>query len=526
MAESSITRITGVSLDQFASAILSGQDDPFTIHLKDQVAAHLQGNARIQKILKVYNVSLRKERGMSSVLTLLIQEILSCFSSDFAFLPLGNTPLKGARTLRKPDAVLVPPHVAKRFRALRDSLYTKQAKEDADEMRYWQSLVNSESEMTSPISINHAVPSADSVGLSDALEADCDGAETVKQAILLAERQNAGKVRQPDDDAGLKISAGVTKQSDAILWSQVAVAFELKRSGSRIPSKKGTDNLELDTYSPTTTGSRKRKVDTPGSAPSSKKAHVTLNDVQLVRYMTEMRSALGHRTHTFGCLLRGRNFMIKYSDPYGLIESEAVDFTKPDGLKKMATVIVALACAKRESLGFDARFKPPKHSAPLANHDLPASLTGWRYRLEEDTFVTIRELIHVQWCQTGRGTSVYLVDHDGDTRVLKTSYPHASRPREATLLQTARERLEARTPGSGTGVTRVYSSVQGDSVSQGFRTLLSTQYVQEYDRRLEILLVEKLEPLHYVKTSEYIGPFNEILQSTPSAPLASWLSLR
>ena len=348
MAESSITRITGVSLDQFASAILDGQDGHFTIDLKDRVAAHLQGNARIQKILEVYNVSLRKERGMSSVLTLLIQEILSCFSSDFAFLPLGNTPLKGARTLRKPDAVLVPPHVAKRFRALCDSLYPNQAKEDADEMRCWQSLVDNESEVASPISINHAVPNAGFGGPSETLE---DETETVKQAVLMAERQNAGKVRQPDDDAALKIPADVTKQSDVILWSQVAVVFELKRLGSRIPSKKGTDNLEPDMYSPTTTGSRKRKVDTPGSAVSSKKAHVTLNDVQLARYMTEMRSALGHRTHTFGCLLRGRNFMIKYADPYGLIESEAVDFMKLDGLKKMATVVVALASAKRESLG-------------------------------------------------------------------------------------------------------------------------------------------------------------------------------
>ena len=448
---------------------------------------------------------------MSSVLTLLIQEILSCFSSNFAFLPLGNTPLKGARTLRKPDAVLAPPHVAKHFRALRDSFYPNQAKEDADEMRYWQSLVDNGSEMVFPISINHAVPNAGFGGPSETLE---DDTETVKQAVLMAERQNAGKARQPDDDAALKIPADVTKQSDVILWSQVAVVFELKRLGSRVPSKKGTDNLELDTYSPTTTGSRKRKVDTPGSAASRKKAHVTLNDVQLARYTTEMRPALGHRTHTFGCLLRGRNFMIKYADPHGLIESEAVDFMKLDGLKKMAIVIVALACAKRESLGFDARFKPPRRSALLANHDLPASLTGWRYQVDKDTFVTIKELIHVQWCQTGRGTSVYLVDHDGDTRVLKTSYPHASRPREAVLLQTARDRLEARTPGAGAGVTRVYSRAQGDLVSQGFRALLSTQRVVEHDRRLEILLVEELEPLHSVNTSEYIGPFNEILQST------------
>ena len=82
--------------------------------------------------------------------------------------------------------------------------------------------------------------------------------------------------------------------------------------------------------------------------------------------------------------------------------------------------------------------------------------------LDKDTFVTIRELIYVQWCQTGRGISVYLVDHDGDTRILKTSYPHASRPREAVHLQTARDRLEARTPGASAGVTRVHSSMQGD----------------------------------------------------------------
>jgi len=114
--------------------------------------------------------------------------------------------------------------------------------------------------------------------------------------------------------------------------------------------------------------------------------------------------------------------MIKHADPYGLIEPEEVDFTQPDGLKKMATVIIALAHAKTEALGFDPRFTPPVCSEPLVNNDLPASLTGWRYRVDEGAIVTIKDLIHVQWCQTGRSTSVYLVDHDGQTRVLKTSY--------------------------------------------------------------------------------------------------------
>lgn len=50
--------------------------------------------------------------------------------------------------------------------------------------------------------------------------------------------------------------------------------------------------------------------------------------------------------------------------------------------------------------------------------------------------------------------------------------------------------------------------MQGDPVSQGFRTLLS-QYVTA-------ALFEKLEPLHSVKTPEHGGPFNEILQSTLS----------
>jgi hypothetical protein len=235
--------------------------------------------------------------------------------------------------------------------------------------------------------------------------------------------------------------------------------------------------------------------------------------VQLARYMTEMRSALGHRTHTFGCLVRGKKFMIKYADPYGLVESEEVDFTQPIGLKKMSIVIVALARAKRGTLGFDPRFIPLTHSGLPARHGLPASLDGWRYRVDGDTVVTIKEVIHVQWCQTGRGTSVYLVDHDGQTRVLKTSYPHSCRPREAVLLQTARERLEARIARAGAGVTEVHSSAQGDLVSTGFRTLLSTECVKEHDRRLEILLLEKLEPLHSLKTSEYIGPFIDVLQS-------------
>ena len=459
---------------------------------------------------------------MSWVMTLLINEILSAFSCDFTFLPLGNTPLKGARTLRKPDAVLVPPHAAARFREIRDKFYSQQVREDHNELGYWKSLVDNDSN-TFPSRVCPAIVEADDDEAPSPLDVESEVPEIVDQAILLAKRRNAAKGRRPDDDAALRGPIEAAKQSNAILWSQVAVAFELKRNGSSI-STKGADSLDFDTYSPASTCSKKRKVDTPASTASNKKAHVTLHDVQLARYMTEMRSALGHRTYTFGCLVRGKKFMIKYADPYGLIESEEVDFTKPDGLKKMATIIAALACAKREALGFDPRFQPPLSSARNANHDLPASLTEWRYRVDEGTVVTIKDLIHVQWCQTGRGTSVYLVDHDGHTRVLKTSYPHASRPREAVLLQTARERLEARTSGAGAGVTRVYSSAQGNLVSQGFRTLLATQYPLEHDRRLEILLVEKLEPLHSVKTSEYIQPFNDILRSASRMPLALELS--
>ena len=400
---------------------------------------------------------------MSWVFTLLIDAILSDFPSDFTFLPLGNTPLKGARTLRKPDAVFVPPQVARQFVELRNKFYAKQAKEDADEIGYWKSLADCGSDKTSG-RVCATIAGAGSHWSPKTADDESEAAGTVDQAILLAERRNAGKNRRPDDDGLLTTPTEAAKQSCAIPWSQVPVAFELKRSGSLILSKTTPDNVDLDTYALTSTGSKKRKVDTPGSATSNKKPHVTNNDVQLARYMTEMRSALGHRTHTFGCLVRGKKFMIKYADPYGLVESEEVDFTQPIGLKKMAIVIVALARAKKGTLGFDARFMPPTHSGLPARHVLPASLDGWRYRVDRDTVVTIKEVIHVQWCQTGRGTSVYLVDHDGQTRVLKTSYPHSCRSREAVLLQTARERLETKTAGAGAGVTEVHSSAQHQEI--------------------------------------------------------------
>ena len=65
---------------------------------------------------------------MSWVMSLLFEQILSGLPSGFAFLPLGNTPLEGVRTLRKPDAVFVPPHVAKDILELRGRLYATQAR--------------------------------------------------------------------------------------------------------------------------------------------------------------------------------------------------------------------------------------------------------------------------------------------------------------------------------------------------------------------------------------------------------------
>jgi len=136
-----------MSLDRFADAILSGHDDASA--LKDRVAARVQHNTRIKKILEIYCVSLRKEKGMSWVFTILIDAILSGFRSDFTFLPLDNTPLKGARILRKPDAVFVPPQVARQFLELRDKFYATQAKEDADEMGYWKLLADCGSDRSS-----------------------------------------------------------------------------------------------------------------------------------------------------------------------------------------------------------------------------------------------------------------------------------------------------------------------------------------------------------------------------------------
>jgi hypothetical protein len=119
---------------------------------------------------------------------------------------------------------------------------------------------------------------------------------------------------------------GTVKQAIAPT-AECPVAFGLNGSSW---SRRGPYNSELDMYSPTSTGKREREV-----------------HFQLGICMDELRSALGHRTHTFGCLLRGKKLAIKYADPYGLIQSDEVDFTQPDGEKRMATVIVALAVAKR-----------------------------------------------------------------------------------------------------------------------------------------------------------------------------------
>jgi len=116
---------------------------------------------------------------------------------NFVRLPLGNTPLKGARTLRKPDAVFVPPQVARQFLELRDKFYATQAKEDADEMGYWKSLADCGSDKSS----SRLCDTIAGAGAPKTADDESETAGTVDQAILVAERRNTAKSRRPGDDA-------------------------------------------------------------------------------------------------------------------------------------------------------------------------------------------------------------------------------------------------------------------------------------------------------------------------------------
>lgn len=60
MEESSITRLTNVSLDRFVDAILNGHDNAPAI--KAQVTRRVQDNVRIKDILCAYHAPLRKEK--------------------------------------------------------------------------------------------------------------------------------------------------------------------------------------------------------------------------------------------------------------------------------------------------------------------------------------------------------------------------------------------------------------------------------------------------------------------------------
>ncbi|KDQ15332.1 hypothetical protein BOTBODRAFT_298492 [Botryobasidium botryosum FD-172 SS1] len=126
--------------------------------------------------------------------------------------------------------------------------------------------------------------------------------------------------------------------------------------------------------------------------------------------------------------------------------------------------------------------------------------------MDDNTVLTIIRTMYVQWCPFGRGTAVYEVEAtDGRRIALKISRPYASRPHEYVLLEKARQAL-------GDGVPIVYGHGAGELVSTGPRQILAPNSIKpEEDRRLHMILMEVLHPLHELTGAQYLGAWIEIV---------------
>ncbi|KDQ06322.1 hypothetical protein BOTBODRAFT_255230 [Botryobasidium botryosum FD-172 SS1] len=170
----------------------------------------------------------------------------------------------------------------------------------------------------------------------------------------------------------------------------------------------------------------------------------------------------------------------------------------------LAKIIIGLALSGPDALGFDPRFSPPEG----CDFFIPSALEGWRFSVDDTTFVTIEETVYVQWCPFGRGTAVYKVAAArGEKRILKTGHPYACAPAEYSLLDKARAAL-------GEGVPVIYGYSSGGLVSAGIRKILAPHapVAIERDRRMQILLMEILLPLNKLTGSEYLNAWVDIVE--------------
>ncbi|KAF8747711.1 hypothetical protein RHS01_11298 [Rhizoctonia solani] len=248
-----------------------------------------------------------------------------------------------------------------------------------------------------------------------------------------------------------------------------------------INSRSGTQPLPRFSASQSFTDPGLSLAELPDKHPI--KIEMNESDIQLGRYMLEMRSAQPSRAAGYGLQFMKDQVSIWYSDADSTITSAPIPLDSPS----FVWTIMHLACASAEEIGYLPYFLDDANRATT-------EIVGLRLVIL-DVIYHITEVISLARAVHGRCTCVLgVLDPSGVELAIKLSWQVATRVSEVNMLQVAHSR-------NVQGLVDIIASTDLRKLSQGRRSRLPPaiqRALQIEDRVLRVIVLPLCIPLYKV----------------------------
>ncbi|KAF8694535.1 hypothetical protein RHS03_08174, partial [Rhizoctonia solani] len=276
---------------------------------------------------------------------------------------------------------------------------------------------------------------------------------------------------------------------DTCNWNKISVVCEYKIASPHacstqttpINSRSGTQPLPRFSASQSFTDPGLSLAELPDEHPI--KIEMNESDIQLGRYMLEMRSAQPSRAAGYGLQFMKDQVSIWYSDADSTITSAPIPLDSPS----FVWTIMHLACASAEEIGYLPYFLDDANRTTT-------EIVGSRLVIL-DVIYHITEVISLARAVHGRCTCVLgVLDPSGVELAIKLSWQVATRVSEVNMLQVAHSR-------NVQGLVDIIASTDLRKLSQGRRSRLPPaiqRALQIEDRVLRVIVLPLCIPLYKV----------------------------
>jgi hypothetical protein len=293
-------------------------------------------------------------------------------------------------------------------------------------------------------------------------------------------------------------------QGPLLSWTGVLVACEYKRgfpTKSQLNARISTNSLTQPSGSTSHSQSQTSGLSVP---PSSRTKHglpkqQTKRDLQLARYLLEMRSHQVTRDAVFGIFFLGDTASFWYADSDSTIKSKYVPL---DSLE-FITALICLARADAILLGYSPRFRA--NGAVLTSDAVQDAELIWSPDINSPNaeVYSLHDVISVARALHGRCSRVLGSTSLDKDLAIKLSYQVVTRISEADMIKRAHERKIS-------GVVELLFSIDLHKLSGGPRSRLPPDLIPGArsdllveDRVLRLIVLPRCTPLYKVLNAQH-----------------------